>query len=156
MEAEFRRIFARTPDEPLPDVSRFPDFLREFESPPGTYFDAFPLLLMSRSSLETMASRAPGHAFDVRRFRPNLVVDVDSEADFPELDWIGRTIRIGEAELTIEMECPRCVMTTHGFDDLPKDPGIMRALVGHADGNLGVYASVRTPGSVSVGDEIEG
>ena len=41
MEAEFRRMFGRTEDEPLPDVTKFPEFLMEFESPPGTYFDAF-------------------------------------------------------------------------------------------------------------------
>jgi uncharacterized protein YcbX len=54
MEAEFRRIFGRTADEPLPDLTRFPEFLMEFESPPGTYFDAFPLLVMTTESLDQL------------------------------------------------------------------------------------------------------
>jgi MOSC domain-containing protein YiiM len=46
-------------------------------------------------------------------------------------------------------------MVTHGFEDLPKDPRVMRALVREASGNLGVYATVESPGRVSVGDSIQ-
>jgi uncharacterized protein YcbX len=168
---ELRATFARLPDEPLPDIGKFPPELLEFGSPVGTYFDAFPLMIMSRQSLDTLAAAAPESQIDVRRFRPNLLVDIDvdaaaaaaaadSESDsaqggFPEQDWIGRKLRIGSATLQIAMECPRCVMTTHGFADIPKDPTIMRTLVKEAGGNLGVYASVETPGEISTGDAIE-
>jgi uncharacterized protein YcbX len=155
MEAEFRRIFGRTEDEPLPDVSKFPEFLREFESPPGTYFDAFPLLIMTTESLHYLQQTAPGHRFDVNRFRPNLLIETGSDAAFPERNWIGRTLKIGTAAIEIAMGCPRCVMTTHGFGELPKDPGIMRSLVKHADGDLGVYGGVLKPGQVSLGDRVE-
>lgn len=155
-EGELREIFGRTPEEDLPDLGAFPPEIIEFESPPGTYFDAFPLLLMTEAALDTHQKRAPGSIFDVRRFRPNLLVsNTSSAAPFPEFEWVGRRIRIGEATLEIEMECPRCVMTTHGFEDLPKDPKIMRALVKEAGGNIGVYATIETPGRVRVGDAIE-
>jgi hypothetical protein len=154
-EAELRRVFARNEDEPLPDLGAFPAEILEYESPPGTYFDVFPLLLLSVQSLATLAARAPEHAFDVRRFRPNLLVEAASAAPFPELDWIGRRLRVGAAEVEVTMACPRCVMTTHAFEDLPRDPGIMRALVEQAGGDLGVYATVSTPGEVRVGDRIE-
>ena len=91
----------------------------------------------------------------MRRFRPNLVVATEELGDFPEIEWIGRRIAIGETVLKIEMECPRCVMTTHAQGDLPKDPGVMRALVREAGGCLGVYASVEVPGAVAQGDVAE-
>ena len=46
-------------------------------------------------------------------------------------------------------------MITHGFADLPRDPALMRTVVREADQNVGVYASVETPGAVSPGDEVE-
>lgn len=155
MEAELRAVFGRTPQEPLPDLSTFPPELFEFESPPGTYFDAFPLLLLTTTSLATMQERTPDSVFDKRRFRPNFVIrsGVSSEP-FPEMAWCGKRIGIGEAVVEVVMECPRCVMTTHGFDDLPKDPGIMRALVRESGGNLGVYAKPLQPGRVKVGDAV--
>lgn len=151
VEAGLRAVFARTEDEPLPDLSTFPKALFEYASPPGTYFDAYPILIMSTSALETMQSARASSNFDVRRFRPNLVID-GLASGFPENDWCGRTLTIGSVQFAIEMPCPRCIMTTHPFDDLPKDPKVMRALVQENNGNLGVYARVVKAGSLSVGD----
>ncbi|MEE2777845.1 MAG: MOSC domain-containing protein [Acidobacteriota bacterium] len=156
LDTELRAVFARLPDEPLPDVTTFPPEILEYESPPGTYFDAFPILILSRASLGTMQQRAPESVFDVRRFRPNIVLaDTGVGADFPETEWAGRRIAIGEAVLVAELACPRCVMTTRGFADLPNDPKVMRALVQETDGNLGLYASVEKPGRVATGDTCE-
>jgi uncharacterized protein YcbX len=155
METELRAIFGREPDEPLPNLGIFPPEILQYESPPGTYFDAFPLLVMSQQSLDHMNQVAPESRFDMRRFRPNLIVDAPSDDPFPELAWCGRKLRVGSAVLEVTFACPRCVMTTHGFDDLPKDPKVMRALVAKAEGNLGVYAKVAEPGQLRIGDEID-
>ncbi len=152
---EWRNVFARTADEPLPDLSKFPQELMEYESPLGTYFDAFPLLLVSNNSLDHLNRLAPQSRFDVRRFRPNLLLDLDSDEPFSERAWCGRRVRVGGVVLEITLECPRCVMTTHAFADLPKDPKVMRTLVKEAGGNLGVYARIHEPGHVAVGDPIE-
>jgi uncharacterized protein YcbX len=79
----------------------------------------------------------------------------DNDQSFPEQALLGKTLSVGSAQLKIEMTCPRCSMTTHGFDDLPRDTEIMRKLVNHCDGNLGIYASVQTPGRISIEDHIE-
>jgi uncharacterized protein YcbX len=153
-ETEMREMFARTADEPLPDLSLFAEVI-EYESPPGTYFDAFPILIMTEQSLATMTNHRPGSNFHVDRFRPNLVLDAaDSDHPFPEAQWVGQTIEIGDVQLDIVGECPRCSMTTHPFSDLPKDPGIMRALVEANGGNIGVYARVVKGGVVNVGDPV--
>jgi uncharacterized protein YcbX len=156
MEKELREIFGRAPDEPLPDLSVFPPELMEFESPPGTYFDAFPLLLISDAALTAMNEKAPGSIFDARRFRPNFVLtDTVPGVEFPEFGWEHQRLKVGEAVLKLEVNCPRCVMTTHGFSDLPQDPGVMRALVREAGGNLGVYGSVERAGRIRTGDPVE-
>jgi uncharacterized protein YcbX len=156
IEQELRAIFGRTPDEPLPDLSAFPPEIMQYESAPGTYFDAFPLLLLTDATLRRLQKLAPASRVDVRRFRPNFVVATpDGVEDFVEIGWVGKRVRIGEAELSIAMACPRCVMITHGFDDLPQDPGLMRTVVREANQNIGVYARVERPGRVAVGDTVE-
>ena len=153
-EQELRAVFGRLPDEPLPDLAGFEELL-EFESPPGTYFDAFPISIISQQSLNTMNQLEGESRFDVRRFRPNLLVDVPgSDHPFPEQAWVGKTLAIGSVTLKIDTTCPRCAMTTHGFDDLPQDPHIMRKMVANSEGNLGIYASVVKVGKVATGDSV--
>jgi len=153
-EQELRAVFGRLPDEPLPDLAGFEELL-EFESPPGTYFDAFPISIVSQQSLNTMNQLEGESRFDVRRFRPNLLVDVPgSDHPFPEQAWVGKTLAIGSVTLKIDTTCPRCAMTTHGFDDLPQDPQIMRKMVANSEGNLGIYASVVKVGKVATGDSV--
>ena len=153
-EQELRAVFGRLPDEPLPDLAGFEELL-EFESPPGTYFDAFPISIISQQSLDTMNQLEGESRFDVRRFRPNLLVDVPgSDHPFPEQAWVGKTLAIGSVTLKIDTTCPRCAMTTHGFDDLPQDPQIMRKMVANSEGNLGIYASVVKVGKVATGDSL--
>lgn len=153
-EQEMREMFGRTEDEPLPALDLFAEVI-EFECPPGTYFDAFDILIISQQSLDSLSRQCPESNFDVARFRPNILVDIPgSDADFPEENWIGQKITIGDTTLEIVGACPRCSMTTHGFADLPRDTSIMRTLVQANGGNLGVYARVITAGSIAVGEEV--
>ena len=153
-EQELRELFGRLPDEPLPDLSAFAEVI-EFESPPGTYFDAFPIMLMTQQSLDTLNQRAPGSTFDQRRFRANLLLEVEgSNEPFPEQAWIGKELHIGDVVLKIIDTCPRCSMTTHATAELPRDTDVMRHLVAEAEGNLGVYAKVVRAGAVAVNQSI--
>ncbi len=154
LESELRAVFGRTRDEPLPDLAQFPRELVEYESPPGTYFDAYPLLLLTEATLRRLRALAPDSRIDVRRFRPNLVVETPEEG-FVEAGWVGRELAIGSARLRVVNPCPRCVMITHGFGDVPRDPGLMRTVVREAGQNIGVYAIVSRPGELQRGDPVE-
>jgi len=157
LDTELRDLFGRLPEEPLPDLSVFPPEIIEFESPPGTYVDAFPVHLLTTASMRRLATLVDDEAtVDVRRFRPNLVVDVDVDEDhpWPEQAWVGRPLRVGTVELEVVAPCPRCVMVTRPVAALDGDRTVLRAVVAAADQNLGVYATVTTPGTVSVGDHV--
>ena len=152
---ELRSIFGRTEDEPLPDLSVFHPVIFEHESPPGTYHDAFPLLLVSTSALRSLQEALPDSAIDVRRFRPSLVVDTGDAEGHPELDWVGRRVQVGDALLDIPAACPRCVMVTREIDgDTPQDRTILRHVVKELDQNVGVYATVATSATVRPGDPV--
>jgi uncharacterized protein YcbX len=155
--AELRGMFGRTDEEPLPDLSGLPlEVLAEFESPPGTYYDVYPLHLMTTASLRSLERLTPGSRADVRRFRPNVLISTPDDPDnpFPEEAWAGRKVACGDAVFEVVSACPRCVMITHEVDDLPKDRALLRTVIRHARQNLGVYATVVTPGEITVGDEV--
>ena len=102
-----------------------------------------------------MAEKNPGAAWDVRRFRPNFVVETTAGiGGLAEEAWCGKTIRIGEIELRCEMPTPRCGMTTQPQERLAKDPSVLRTIVASAGQNLGAYANVARAGRVAVGDSV--
>jgi hypothetical protein len=94
---------------------------------PGTFFDFGRARLVTTAALDRMRSVCPAGDFDARRFRPNLVVDTHGGPGFPEDAWPGSRLRVGEALLRVVVPTPRCVIPTLGHDELPPDPGIMRA-----------------------------
>jgi len=155
---ELRDIFGREADEPLPDFSAFPPEVVEFESPPGTHYDCWPLLVMTTSAVRSLAAALPGINTDIRRFRPSLVVDTGGDAGHPEFSWTGRTAVIGgDSGPLIEFlkPCPRCVMTTREVaGGIPADKQVLRHIVRDLDQNLGVYARITRPGTVRTGDEV--
>ena len=153
---ELRETFSREPSEPVPDLSTLPPELLEFTSPPGTYFDAFPIHVLTTASLQMMCRLNPAATWDVRRFRPNFLVETDPAIQgLVDAEWSGQTLRIGRVELRCEIPAVRCGMTMHAQAELPKDPSILRSIVRDADQNLGIYASVVSPGEVRVGDVVE-
>ena len=156
--AEIRAASELLPDEPVPELpgGEGMEALAVYATPPGTYFDAFPLHLLTTASLAELARRAPGSRIDARRFRPNVVIDTAPfDEGFVEAAWTGRELRLGEARARVVMPMMRCGMTTQAQGELPKDPRIMRALVREAGMNLGVGALVVRPGRVAVGDPVE-
>src|SRR5262249_10335196 len=107
-------------------------------------------------TLDRLRELYPNGRFEVRRFRPNIVVATASEEKgFVENAWIGRTLCIGkEVRLKINAPCGRCVMTTLAQGDLPKDAGILRTAAQHNKANVGVYASVLQGGTIWRSDPV--
>ena len=157
--AELREIFGREGNEPLPDFSAFPPVVAEFESPPGTHHDCWPLMVMTTSAMKALRAALPGSNVDIRRFRPSIVIDTGTEPGHPEFGWTGRAALLGNDADAPVIEflkpCPRCVMTTRAVaGGIPADREVLRHIVRDLDQNLGVYARVLRPGTIAVGDQV--
>ena len=155
MGEEIRAVFGREEGEPLPNFAVFPPEVVEYESPPGTYYDCYPLMVMTTSALRSLRDALPQANPDVMRFRPTFVIDTGDALGHPEFQWKGKSAKIGTLEIAFRDPCPRCVMTTREVrSDIPEDRSILRHIVRELDQNLGVYATVTTPGTITVGDEV--
>ena len=157
-KADIRRQFAIPEGEPLPDFSMFPvrklAELARYATPVGALYDAYPIHLMTRASLRAMAERAPGAQFDVRRFRPNVVIDTDG-AELAEFGWCGGRLRAPNVTFEAEIPTLRCSIPTRPQGELAADPDVLRTINAHADHCLGVYANVAAAGTLAEGDPLE-
>ena len=152
---ELRGVFGREEHEPLPNFAVFPPEVMEFESPPGTHYDCWPLMVMTTSAFDALRLALPDSVIDERRFRPSLVID-GAEPGHPEFLWKGTVATIGSAVVEFLDPCPRCVMPTRRVNDsLPQDRAILRHIVRDLDQNLGVYARIVTPGVISTNDSVQ-
>jgi uncharacterized protein YcbX len=158
-EAEFgeemQDIFQREPGEAFPALEQFPKEILEYTSFPGMYFDVTPIHLLTTASLEHLATLNPSAQWDVRRFRPNFVIETAEGTGFVENGWVGKNLRIGGLTLHCPGPTPRCGMTTRAQKGLPFDRSVLRTIVKEADQNVGLYAVVAAEGSVRVGDAVE-
>lgn len=155
--AQVRKDFGLSDTDALPDTSVFSTrdimTLARYSTPPGTFVDLSPVHLMSTASLRALSP--DGEPYSVRRFRPNVLVDVEpSEQEFPESTWAGSDVAMGSVRLRVTIPTIRCVVPTRPQPGLDLDRAITRQLADRTGRFLGVYADVTTPGLVRVGDEI--
>lgn len=157
-ESRSRRARAVTAEEYWPDIEglEYRDTVTDFGLPDGTFFDASSVHVLTTATLDRLRGLYPEGRFEVRRFRPNIVVETTNpETGFVENAWIGQILAIGDTvRLQITGPCPRCVMTTLAQGDLPKDTGILRTAAQHNRANVGVYASVLQAGRIRRGDSV--
>ena len=145
-------------EEYWPDIEGLEhrDTVTEWELPVGTFFDLAVVHVLTTATIERLRALYPEGRFEIRRFRPNIVVATwPGQQGFVENDWIGHTVAIGEeVRLRITGPCPRCVMTTLPQGDLPKDAGILRTAAQNNEANVGVYADVVKAGTVRRADDV--
>lgn len=124
--------------------------------PAGSFFDLAPLHLLTTATLRRLAELGPASRFDPARFRPNLIVETETDREgFVEDDWIGRILRIGDAvRLRITARSARCIMTTLRQPGWERDPGVLRVAAEFNGACVGVYAEVLRAGPICEGDTV--
>ncbi len=126
----------------------------EWSLPPTRFVDLWPMLLITTASLRAGQRLHPDGQWDSRRFRPNVVVEVEEDG-FVEDEWCGRAVRIGEVELTPRQLCFRCTIITRPQPGLERDLDIYRSLARDHSATFGVWSGVTVTGPIKVGDPVE-
>lgn len=144
----------------LPDLSSVPMMLAAqlsfFATPPGRYHDVFPLHLLSTNALAAMAGIEPAGDFVVQRFRPNIVIaSANSAAEFDDFSWVDGYLHVGDCVIKCATRTVRCSAPAQPqYGGIAKDGKVVRALDRHTNRHLGINATVASPGTLRVGDEV--
>jgi uncharacterized protein YcbX len=116
-------------------------------------FDTLPLSLITTQTLAGLAALV-GAPLDVRRFRPNLLIEAPDGGPFPEDAWVGSVLRLGAARVRVDKRDQRCVVVNVDPATSQRDPAVLRAIAREREACLGVYGSTVQPGIVRTGDEV--
>ncbi len=109
-------------------------------------FDILPLLVATDGAVSSFGR-------DVRRLRPNIVIDgVDG---MEEITWPGAELHIGEVVIALDSRRGRCPMTTVDPDTLVVDRAVLKDIIARFDGKLALNAAVLRPGTIRVGDAVQ-
>jgi MOSC domain-containing protein len=113
--------------------------------------------LVSTASLERLGEEmAVEGPVDGRRFR--MLFEIDGVRAHAEDTWIGRHVRIGGAEIVVQGDVGRCVVTSRDPDSGVVDlPTLVTLAAYRREGRneplpFGVKGTVHVPGRVRVGD----
>jgi uncharacterized protein len=123
-------------------------------------FDESPISVISLGTVHSVA-RESGRGVDscdLRRFRPNIVIETNSAEPFEEDRWVGRTLMFGEANsgaaLRVTMRDERCVMVNFDPDTAERDSEVMKTVVRMNENYAGVYGTVVRAGELRVGQVV--
>src|SRR5215207_7002038 len=69
------------------------DTITDEAVPEGTFFDLAVIHILTTATIDRLREIYPQGRFEVRRFRPNIVVEPSSDEEgFGEDDWVGKTL----------------------------------------------------------------
>jgi len=119
-----------------------------------SFVDESDLHLLTTADLALLQRHRPELQWDVRRFRPNIVLAAGEDATSDQ--WIGQQLRLGEAIVRVTGPCTRCVMTTRAQPDgLERQLDILHHVIQQCGNSVGVRATVVKTGRVFVGDDAQ-
>jgi len=152
------RVLVRTPDGGRYDVTdprlaaELGRGLRVMRLDRGA-FDAMPVSVISDSTVSALCTLAhvPG---DELRFRPNVVVTLDSGAPFEEDAWVGSAVRIGAAVVRIDRRDSRCIIVNVDPASGLPDSHLLKVIGATRQAHAGVYGTTVQPGLIHVGDPV--
>ena len=121
----------------------------ELRRAPGAQHDLPGSVLVTSEATRAAVEAALGTPLDLRRFRTNLHLDLDSDP-FAEESWEGEVIRFeGGVTLRLLHSCKRCVIPTRDPDDGSRRwPELLKWLAAERGGHFGINAEVIDPGVV--------
>ena len=123
----------------------------DWPGPPGTWLDLADAHFLTTASLRAAAALHPDGDWDVRRFRPTVLIDSDDDG-FVEDGWTK--ITLGAVEADVIMKTPRCSMPSRAQPGIERDMKIGTTIRDGHDNNLGVYCSITQSGTVALGDQV--
>ncbi|MGD0054257.1 MAG: MOSC domain-containing protein [Acidimicrobiales bacterium] len=127
--------------------------LEQWEGIAGSFVDDSALHVLAASDLRRLECERPDLQWEVRRFRPNVVIEEDP-GTWSSLEP-GQRLLVGEVEIEYLRGCKRCVMTTRPQrEDLERQLDILRHVIKEHDNTVGERANVVRPGVVRVGDPV--
>jgi uncharacterized protein YcbX len=132
------------------DLGREIDLVREVA---GMQDLSRTLLITTEASLRALGEELGGPV-DLRRFRPNVHLDLDAPG-WDELAWEGCELAFaGGVRLRLLHPCERCAIPTRHPDTQVKWPGLLRHLHQTHDQNFGLNARVITGGRIGAGEAV--
>lgn len=126
----------------------------EWTMPKGRFVDAFPMLVMTTAGLRGGAAAHSSGTWDVRRFRPNILIQVEGEG-WLEDAWAERRLSAGSAQLIPRRRCIRCTMVNRAQPGLERDVNIYKTLHRTHGGEAGMWTQAAQPGVISEGDSVQ-
>ncbi|MBO3464435.1 MOSC domain-containing protein [Aetokthonos hydrillicola Thurmond2011] len=108
--------------------------------------------IVSQATINHLSELA-GQTVDVRRFRPNIVLEGVSA--WEEFDWVGQEMQIGTARIAITARINRCLNIHVNPETGEQDIALLSLLQKHfKHTQTGVVAKIITSGSMEIGDQI--
>jgi uncharacterized protein len=120
-------------------------------------FDDACVSAIAVGTIRSIAQMA-GHELDIRRFRPNLVIDTQGAEPFEEDRWVGKVLEFGSdgtgPAVSVTMRDLRCVMINLDPDTAEANADIMKTVIRMNENYAGIYGTVVRTGELRVGQVV--